>query len=96
MESLPVVGVGHHAHLALHGSNLLLRGRLRTTHSEEAHLGGCVKGGGMWLKKEVMFECCDLGAVFGFGDGFCLGSEGKFGLIADYVRCLLSIAACMS
>lgn len=37
---LPVVGVGHHAHLALHGSNLLLRGRLRTTHSEEAHLGG--------------------------------------------------------
>lgn len=37
---LPVVGVGHHAHLALHGSNLLLRGRLRASHSEEVHIGG--------------------------------------------------------
>lgn len=36
----PVVSISHHAHLALDGSNLLLRGRLRTTHSEERHVGG--------------------------------------------------------
>lgn len=36
---LPVVGVGHHAHLALDGGDLLLRGRLLTTHSEERHIG---------------------------------------------------------
>lgn len=41
-----VVGVGHHAHLALNGSNLLLRCRLRSTHSEETHFGGV--GGGGW------------------------------------------------
>lgn len=34
---LPVIGIGHHAHLALDGSNLLLRGRLRAAHSEERH-----------------------------------------------------------
>lgn len=39
-----VVGVGHHAHLALDGSNLLLRGRLRSTHSEKAHFGGVLGG----------------------------------------------------
>lgn len=34
-----VVGISHHAHLALDGSNLLLRGGLGTTDSEERH--GC-------------------------------------------------------
>lgn len=43
--NVPVVGIGHHAHLALDGSNLLLRGRLRATHSEERHLGGSFMGG---------------------------------------------------
>lgn len=38
-EVLPVVGISHHAHLALDGSNLLLRGGLGTTDSEERH--GC-------------------------------------------------------
>lgn len=34
-----VVGISHHAHLAFDGSNLLLRGGLGTTDSEERH--GC-------------------------------------------------------
>lgn len=45
---LPVVGISHHAHLALHGSNLLLRGRLRSTHSEEVHFGGVVV---VWIRE---------------------------------------------
>lgn len=39
LEDIPVVGIGHHAHLALDGSNLLLRGWLSATHSEERHVG---------------------------------------------------------
>lgn len=35
--SIPVVCISHHAHLALDGSNLLLRGGLRTTDSQERH-----------------------------------------------------------
>jgi hypothetical protein len=41
-KSVPVVRVGHHAHLTLDGSNLLLRSWLRATHSEERHVGQCV------------------------------------------------------
>jgi len=48
---LPVVGISHHAHLALHGSNLLLRARLRSTHSEEAHLGGVWGVVVVWIKE---------------------------------------------
>lgn len=42
-ENEPVVGVGHHAHLTLNGSNLLLRSGLRTSHTEERHFEVCVR-----------------------------------------------------
>jgi hypothetical protein len=53
-----VVGVGHHAHLTLNGSNLLLRGRLRSTHSEEAHFGGVLRGD-IWYGLNLEADCSD-------------------------------------
>lgn len=56
--NVPVVGISHHAHLALDGSNFLLRGRLSAAHSEERHLGGCVR---VMMKR----ECGVYGRVAG-------------------------------
>lgn len=43
-KSLPVVHVGHELHLLLHSSNLLSRGRLRATETEERHLANVERG----------------------------------------------------
>lgn len=45
-NDVPVVGVGHHAHFTLDGSNLLLRGGLSASHTEERHDGGLKVGEG--------------------------------------------------
>lgn len=73
---LPVVCIGHHAHFALHGGELLLRSGLLASDSEKRHgccwVGGVVVGGDIvgsslnlrivgWVRVFDLFELASYG-----------------------------------